>query len=468
MNNFVGVSHSIPASCFSNMKNEKVIVKNKSGFLRVQAVAKFLLGFFLFAQILQTSSTKNLMAQGRTPLTVSSTNGVILAPTNFLATTFTAGAGVYITNTGGTNLTFAITPASGTNTLWLTNGTALGSFGTVYWDTGVTGYVSGATIHLGVNVAGGGGGGGVSTNDTQFGAAGSVLTLKDGVALTNITLAGNWVLDGNGAFFNVFNTFSGLNPISIDLTSDLVALRDTTTLSLENFGLFYSYSSSFMNAVEITNVLKLSHVTASRIAIFDALKQLTNSANVDTTELEFLDGVTSAIQTQLTTATNRTETKQHGSLTLTNLAGTGALTNGNGISLTNASIYGLTVHSNVTYVYPTIDAIETNSTANSNLLVSFLPTTNGTRRIYLTNNISLTNFTGFVDGRDSTVLYRFVPQLVNRTVVWPSVGNTLGMRFGTNAGVPLWTTLTNNVEYEARFNVMNTNVEATIRAIYFQ
>jgi hypothetical protein len=43
----------------------------------------------------------------------------------------------------------------------------------------------------------------------------------------------------------------------------------------------------------------INSATAARAAIFDASSQLTNSAAVDTTELEYLDGVTSALQTQL-------------------------------------------------------------------------------------------------------------------------------------------------------------------------
>lgn len=54
-----------------------------------------------------------------------------------------------------------------------------------------------------------------------------------------------------------------------------------------------------VNGVQHVGAQTNTLATASRVAIFDSAKRLTNSAAVDTTELEYLDGVTSSIQTQL-------------------------------------------------------------------------------------------------------------------------------------------------------------------------
>lgn len=117
------------------------------------------------------------------------------------------------------------------------------------------------------------------------------------------------------------------------------------------------------------------------------------------------------------------------------------------------------------YSYSTSDFVATNSTANSNLTVNFLELT---REIYLTNNISLTNYINMQSGINAGVKWRIIPKLVNRTVVWPAIGNSFGMRFGTNSGSVLWTTLTNNTEYWVSWDSWNTNIVATVTAFSFQ
>jgi hypothetical protein len=119
----------------------------------------------------------------------------------------------------------------------------------------------------------------------------------------------------------------------------------------------------------------------------------------------------------------------------------------------------------VAYDYNTIDAVETNSTANSNLTVNFATTV--TRQIWLTNNITLTNFTGYADGQNISVKWKLIPQLVNRTVAWPTIGSPgYGISLGTNQGSMLWTTLTNGVTYQLTFDSWGTNIDATIAAFY--
>jgi hypothetical protein len=82
----------------------------------------------------------------------------------------------------GTNLV-----ATSTNLAVSTNGTLVGN-GAINFTTGITGYLSGATLNLGVSAAGGGGS--LVTNANQFGAD-TTLTIKDGALLTNVFVYGN-------------------------------------------------------------------------------------------------------------------------------------------------------------------------------------------------------------------------------------------------------------------------------------
>jgi hypothetical protein len=88
----------------------------------------------------------------------------------------------------------------------------------------------------------------------------------------------------------------------------------------------------------------INNATASRVAVYDAQGQLTNSAGVSTTELEYLDGVTSAIQTQL-------DAKQASDTDLTNLAGTRAVTNFTRTIITATGISTYTVPTGVKYIF---------------------------------------------------------------------------------------------------------------------
>lgn len=86
--------------------------------------------------------------------------------------------------------------------------------------------------------------------------------------------------------------------------------------------------------------LRLGTITASRALASDAEGNVTNST-ATLTELGYLSGVGGAIQTQLNSATNRIETKQNGTLLLTNISATGAITNLQSASTTNSTYIAL-------------------------------------------------------------------------------------------------------------------------------
>jgi len=122
----------------------------------------------------------------------------------------------------------------------------------------------------------------------------------------NITLTTNGTvvtIAGSGSGGGATNGIQQLNGTGTNTT--LVGLTGTGT---------NAFHVTSANTNSVTNNLRLDYVTASRVAIYDAAKGVTNSAGVDTTELEYLNGVTSALQTQL-------DAKQPLDTQLTELAG---------------------------------------------------------------------------------------------------------------------------------------------------
>lgn len=104
--------------------------------------------------------------------------------------------------------------------------------------------------------------------------------------------------------------------------------------------------------------------------------------------------------------------------------------------------------------------IATNSTINSNLTVNLeIPS----ETWYLTNNISITNVTGLQAGTSKTKVIYIKPQLVNRTVVYPTLGGpSFATYFYTNVNSPIWSTLTNSITYILTLDAEGTNVYTTI------
>jgi hypothetical protein len=106
---------------------------------------------------------------------------------------------------------------------------------------------------------------------------------------------------------------------------------------------------ALLTNTSIRTALTLPTLTASRAAVLNSSGQLTNSAAVSDVEIEYLDGVTSAIQTQLGTKTAlATNSSQFGASTVLTIA--------DRVSLTNINSYGtgavfsghVTVGSNIT------------------------------------------------------------------------------------------------------------------------
>jgi hypothetical protein len=139
---------------------------------------------------------------------------------------------------------------------------------------------------------------------------------------------------------------------------------------------------------------------------------------------------------------------------LSTITASSDLSVGGDATIRAAKIGTLTVTNNTIYVLGT-DNIATNSTANSNLTMNVNV---AVRDLFITNNISVTNFSSLADATSKTVTWHIYPQLVNRTVVWPTLGTpNLGVYWRTNANAPMWTTLTQGVMYVVSIEWRNTN-----------
>ena len=106
--------------------------------------------------------------------------------------------------------------------------------------------------------------------------------------------------------------------------------------------------------------------------------------------------------------------------------------------------------------------VATNS-SQSNIVINF---NQPAVEIFATNNLSFTNYSGIVAGMGAAknVRIHILPQLINRTVIWPTLGVPAnGVQWKTNANSNMgWTTLTNGNEYVLSLSSRGTNIFASI------
>ncbi len=126
-------------------------------------------------------------------------------------------------------------------------------------------------------------------------------------------------------------------------------------------------------------------------------------------------------------------------------------------NFTNApTIDTLTLSSNLTINVPVLDNVATNSTANSNLTMNAVQ---GERDIYVTNNLSLTNFSNLPgSGQTRQVTWAIHPQLVNRSLVLPTLGGPqFGVQLFTNKDNQIPSTLLPTTNYILGIKWISTN-----------
>ena len=158
-------------------------------------------------------------------------------------------------------------------------------------------------------------GSGLSTNANQF-AANTTLNIKSGALLTNILFYPSNVT-GPSAIFNA----------TVGIGTNLWESRNTNgqLVVFVNSNIVLSASNT-----DIRGFLTNQQLTASKLVVSDANKALASSSFSDT-DISNLQGATNGLDALV-------KTKQNGSATLTNLSGTGAVTNLFNASLSNATI----------------------------------------------------------------------------------------------------------------------------------
>ena len=136
----------------------------------------------------------------------------------------------------------------------------------------------------------------------------------------------------SGSYFN--NSFS-----NVTAKGTLTVVGNSTQGNIDAASLSTTGTADIGTGLS-SLTMTLFGLTASRALGLNAFGDVTNSATTFT-ELGYLSGVGGAIQTQLNTATNRTETKQSGNAILTNIVATGAITNLQSAGNTNATKYAV-------------------------------------------------------------------------------------------------------------------------------
>lgn len=131
----------------------------------------------------------------------------------------------------------------------------------------------------------------------------------------------------------------------------------------------------------------------------------------------------------------------------------------NGAAVTETEI--LVVTNNLITLYNPSDFVPTNNAA-SNLTMN-AATGPIVRRLFITNNITITNITPPSQGQNVAFKWRIEPQLIPRGLLLPTLnGNQFGVRLETNANNTIWTTLTNGVTYDLVIDFWGTNGRVAI------
>ena len=330
-----------------------------------------------------------------------------------------------------------IAPGSSTNALVSTNGVDMGTAGTFNWTYGVTGHLASGVFHLGVSIAGGG------KVDELDGVATNLTIHAGSPGLTVVPKIG-----GNSNSFQVLNTNG--QPV----------IYATSNLTLVASNVLVRGNQTNDGNVLIFGVLTLNSLPGDQALVLDSTSSVVDSPTT-AQELTYLSGVTAAIVSD----------KQKSSMVLSNLVGLASTVFTNvPAGGTNISVRTVGGTNYIDQIVPPESGIHTftdsvaatNSTANTNITIDMRVKTT---RLALTNNATFTNWSGNTATTSGGFALIIQPQLVHRTVVWPSFSTpTLGLYFRTNAGSMLWTTLTNGVEYWLTGDRHDTNVVLTISA----
>lgn len=424
---------------------------------------------------------------GYVGMVANRTNGELLTPTNFI-NSFVGGSNVVIvpTNNGvgwkliinaassvggggvdgsaNSNLSYSIGAAATNFTLAASNAVRLVS------GLDATNHGN-AQLQSATNYANGVTNSSIVRQTELTAASNAVVAYADGV--TNSSIVRQLELT---AASNSLVTYA--NSVT---NSSIVRQAELTAASNALLSVTYTVGANltnYANGVTNSSIVRQTELTAASNALVTFAISTTNSSIVRQIELtaasnavlattytvganltNYANGVTNSSivrQADLTAASNAL-------LAVTYTVGANGTNYANGV--TNSSIVrqaDLAAASNVlaTVTALQLDLIATNGSANSNLIISVAVPY---RDIFFTNSITITNWTALTSGTVSNFVYFLHPMLINRTVVYPTLGgSSFGICTFTNANSPMWTTLTQGVTYALSGTTRGTNVHLSI------
>lgn len=342
------------------------------------------------------------------------------------------------------------------------------------WQLTDSGLLSDSFLHFwkDANTASIGRGGGTITNNADLRVTGigydqnnvPYATTRNASNAVQVVAGGGTIVTaagaGNQMTFTVTSTAGAgaTNAVSSITTNGAIGGLGIQTLSFDNgYGntvagvsnnqaFTLTWTVDFGPATNYANAVGLGNTNLS-YALALAASNLSYAIGANNTNFALVIG---AAATNLANAysvalTNALAAKQDGYANLSALGNSG-------IGFPGTSM----IESNVNQIFWNLQrmTVATNS-STSNLTVNVR-----TNKYYftITNNITVTNFTGIADGVASDTTIIIEPQLIPRGIAYPTMGgSSFGIYANTNANAPMWTTLTNGNRYALTVSSFGTN-----------
>lgn len=305
--------------------------------------------------------------------------------------------------------------------------------------------------------------------NTNGGAAASSDIVVNNDVSTNTTFYGDFGMNSSG--FTGTGSLSKASAVYLSSTSGDLVLGTTTANAIR---LVTNSGATDALIVDSSNNVNLPGATASTIAIFDSSKNLisaTTATYPSLTELSYVKGVTSSIQTQLNAKGAGTVTNTGGSLTANSIV-LGAGTNDTkvvaGITTDGTSIINLGVNTTTAgkiklFGGTSGDVTILGTAAAGTATTQTLPATSGTlvNRVTTGNGVSATN----TDGALAFTLGAITPSTVNGNTITTGTG-TLTLGAGKTATISNTLTFTgtdsSSVAFGAGGTVLYANQSITL------
>ena len=309
----------------------------------------------------------------------------------------------------------------------------------------------------------------IITQNTNNGAVASTGYLVSNNSGTATTFYGEFGMNSSG--FTGSGAFNQPSYVYLTSTSGDLAIGTTTSN-----GIHFVVNNGATDALTISSAgaINLPGATASTIAIFDTSKNLISAATAtypSLTELSYVKGATSSIQTQLNAKGAGTVTNTGGSLTANSIV-LGAGTNDTkvvaGITTDGTSIINLGVNTTTAgkiklFGGTSGDVTILGTAAAGTATTQTLPATSGTlvNRVTTGNGVSATN----TDGALAFTLGAITPSTVNGNTITTGTG-TLTLGAGKTATISNTLTFTgtdsSSVAFGAGGTVLYANQSITL------